>query len=72
MRLRKRHPGLIYLLDREFSQTPSHKSCGWTENVTPAVMGDSGVLYVSPNVVSVYRVMLPLATIITPNWFEAE
>jgi len=35
-------------------------------------MGDSGVLYVSPNVVSIYRAMLPLATIITPNWFEAE
>ncbi|KAF9648645.1 Ribokinase-like protein [Thelephora ganbajun] len=36
------------------------------------VMGDSGVLYVSPNVVSIYRAMLPLATIITPNWFEVE
>jgi pyridoxine kinase len=35
-------------------------------------MGDSGVLYVSPNVVSIYRAMLPLSTIITPNWFEVE
>jgi len=46
------------------------------ENVTnlvySAVMGDAGRLYVSPDVVPVYRQMLPLATIITPNWFEVE
>jgi len=42
------------------------------EKVTSAVLGDSGVLYVSPNVVSIYRAMLPLSTIITPNWFEVE
>ncbi|KAF9528947.1 bud site selection protein 16 [Crepidotus variabilis] len=36
------------------------------------VMGDAGRLYVSPDVVPVYRAMLPLATIITPNWFEVE
>lgn len=35
-------------------------------------MGDSGVLYVSPNVVSIYKAMLQLATVITPNWFEVE
>jgi pyridoxine kinase len=35
-------------------------------------MGDSGKLYVAPDVVPVYRTMLPLATIITPNWFEVE
>jgi len=35
-------------------------------------MGDSGELYVSPDVVPVYREMLRLATIITPNWFEVE
>ncbi|KAL0575048.1 putative pyridoxal kinase [Marasmius crinis-equi] len=36
------------------------------------VMGDSGRLYVAPDVVPVYRDMLPLSTIITPNWFEVE
>ncbi|KAF5340954.1 hypothetical protein D9611_005844 [Ephemerocybe angulata] len=36
------------------------------------VMGDAGRLYVAPDVIPVYREMLPLATIITPNWFEAE
>jgi pyridoxine kinase len=37
-----------------------------------AVMGDAGHLYVAPDVIPVYRKMLPLATIITPNWFEVE
>ncbi|KAF9479560.1 bud site selection protein 16 [Pholiota conissans] len=36
------------------------------------VMGDAGRLYVAPDVIPVYREMLPLATIITPNWFEVE
>lgn len=35
-------------------------------------MGDGGMLYVAPDVVPVYRGMLPLATIITPNYFEVE
>ena len=35
-------------------------------------MGDAGHLYVAPDVIPVYRMMLPLATIITPNWFEVE
>ena len=35
-------------------------------------MGDSGHLYVAPDVIPVYREMLPLATIIAPNWFEVE
>ncbi|KAG7094728.1 hypothetical protein E1B28_005547 [Marasmius oreades] len=36
------------------------------------VMGDSGRLYVAADVVPVYRDMLPLSTIITPNGFEVE
>ncbi|KII86029.1 hypothetical protein PLICRDRAFT_144818 [Plicaturopsis crispa FD-325 SS-3] len=36
------------------------------------VMGDAGRLYVAPDVVPVYRAMLPLATVITPNWYEVE
>ncbi|KIL69057.1 hypothetical protein M378DRAFT_184375 [Amanita muscaria Koide BX008] len=36
------------------------------------VMGDAGCLYVAPDVIPIYRSMLPLATIITPNWFEVE
>lgn len=38
-----------------------------------AVMGDIGRgLYVSEDVVPIYRDMLKLATIITPNQFEVE
>lgn len=38
-----------------------------------AVMGDIGTgLYVSPDVVPVYKDMLKMATIITPNQFEAQ
>ncbi|KAI0339686.1 bud site selection protein 16 [Trametopsis cervina] len=36
------------------------------------VLGDSGKLYVSPDVIPIYRSLLPLSTIITPNWFEVE
>ncbi|TCD69064.1 putative pyridoxal kinase [Steccherinum ochraceum] len=36
------------------------------------VLGDAGQLYVAPSVIPVYRAMLPLSTIITPNWFEVE
>lgn len=37
------------------------------------MMGDIGTgLYVSPDVVPVYKQLLKLATIITPNQFEAE
>lgn len=35
-------------------------------------MGDAGRLYVAVDVIPVYQEMLPLATIITPNWFEVE
>lgn len=37
-----------------------------------AVIGDGGRLYVAPDVVPVYRSMLPLADVITPNYFEVE
>lgn len=36
------------------------------------VLGDSGELYVSPDVIPIYKEMLSFATIITPNWFEVE
>lgn len=36
------------------------------------VMGDDGRMYVAPDVIPLYRKMLPLATIISPNWFEVE
>ncbi|KAI0676142.1 Ribokinase-like protein [Trametes maxima] len=36
------------------------------------VLGDSGRMYVAPEVVPIYRDALPLATVITPNWFEVE
>ena len=37
-----------------------------------AVLGDSGRLYVLPDVVPIYKNALRFATIITPNWFEVE
>ncbi|KAF8874049.1 bud site selection protein 16 [Gymnopilus junonius] len=40
--------------------------------VLDPVLGDSGRLYVAPDVIPVYQRMLPLSTIITPNWFEVE
>ena len=70
-KLREKRPGLIYLLDRKFillhdsQRTESHDHLS-------AVLGDSGRLYVSPEVIPIYREALPLATIITPNWFEVE
>ncbi|KAJ7065295.1 Ribokinase-like protein [Mycena amicta] len=36
------------------------------------VLGDSGRLYVAPDVIPIYRRMLEHSTIITPNWFEVE
>ncbi|CAK5267384.1 unnamed protein product [Mycena citricolor] len=33
---------------------------------------DSGHLYVAADVIPIYRRILPLSTIITPNWFEVE
>ncbi|KAK9240619.1 Ribokinase-like protein [Lipomyces kononenkoae] len=36
------------------------------------VMGDEHKLYVAPDVIPVYESLLPLATVITPNQFEAE
>lgn len=36
------------------------------------MLGDLGQLYVTQEVIPVYRKMLSLATVITPNWFEVE
>ena len=37
------------------------------------VLGDNGKLYVPPDLVPIYRdEVVPLATILTPNQFEAE
>ena len=69
-RLRARDPELIYLLDRECGVCAAmRRRADWG---VAAVLGDSGKLYVSPDVVPIYRAALPLATIITPNWFEVE
>ena len=43
-----------------------------TDEILAAVLGDSGKLYVAPNVIPIYRELLPQATVITPNWFEVE
>ena len=69
-RLRDRDPRLIYLLDRTFCRKRSSVLLDTYSLL--AVLGDSGKLYVSPEVIPIYRAALPLATIITPNWFEVE
>ncbi|CAL8468163.1 g7702 [Coccomyxa elongata] len=40
--------------------------------VCDPVMGDHGKLYVKPEVVPCYQEIVPLATVMTPNQFEAE
>ena len=35
-------------------------------------MGDDGKIYVSPEVVPIYKSLLPRANCATPNHFEAE
>ena len=40
--------------------------------VLDPVLGDDGALYVSPEVVPVYKSIIPFADIILPNQFEAE
>lgn len=71
--MKAQRPELIYLMDRAFTR-PS--TAVFVTNFffphSSAVMGDGGRLYVAPDVVPVYRSMLPLATIITPNYFEVE
>ncbi|EJU03862.1 bud site selection protein 16 [Dacryopinax primogenitus] len=36
------------------------------------VMGDDNKIYVAPECIPIYKDLLDCATIITPNWFEAE
>ena len=37
-----------------------------------AVLGDMGELYVSADIIPIYKELLVYSTIITPNWFEVE
>jgi pyridoxine kinase len=71
--LRDKNPDLLFVLDRElriFEELIIVAHLFWK---TVAVMGDDGKLYVADDVLPVYRDrLLPLATIITPNWFEVE
>jgi hypothetical protein len=75
---------VLYLLDRK---SPKIRDCKtalfrnsglssrvWvTSTSTLAVMGDVGKgLYVAEDVVPIYRQLLNLASIITPNQFETE
>jgi pyridoxine kinase len=36
------------------------------------VLGDAGELYVSADIIPIYKELLLYSTIITPNWFEVE
>jgi pyridoxine kinase len=40
--------------------------------VLDPVLGDAGRMYVEMENLTIYRTMLPLATAISPNWYEAE
>ena len=40
--------------------------------VLDPVMGDNGKLYVSEDVVPIYKELIPYANVILPNQFEAE
>jgi hypothetical protein len=63
---------------RATSSAYNPRSTSWTVSLLlavlkTAVMGDIGTgLYVSPDVVPVYREMLGQATMITPNHYELE
>lgn len=73
IKLRNANPELIYLLDRTFVHLFTNMtSLIYMYASFTAVLGDAGQLYVAPDVIPVYRSMLPLSTIITPNWFEVE
>lgn len=66
---------LVYVLDRESPRlTPPTAPLKLTPSLrdATAVLGDHGTLYVAESVIPIYRSLLPLATIITPNQFEAE
>lgn len=66
-RMKKEFSDVVYLLDRKFECSVC------SEAYDQAVMGDIGTgLYVSPDVVPVYKDLLRLATIITPNQFETQ
>ena len=69
--LKKDKPQLIYVLDRE-QCCLNLVAFKYHHSLFSAVLGDSGRLYVKPDAVRVYRLMLPLATVITPNWYEVE
>jgi len=69
-KLKSDHPYLIYLLDRKFHHIAF--SFIFFDDINTAVLGDSGKLYVSQDVIPMYKDMLSFATIITPNWFEVE
>jgi pyridoxine kinase len=40
--------------------------------VCDTVMGDGGSLYVAPEIVPLYRNIISVTDVITPNQFEAE
>lgn len=67
-KLRDHDEHLIYLLDRMYI------TFIMIEYLWPleAVLGDNGRLYVAEDVIPLYRELLSVATITTPNWFEVE
>lgn len=47
-------------------------SCTYIYVVCDTVMGDGGALYVAPEIIPLYRNIMRLADVVTPNQFEAE
>jgi pyridoxine kinase len=71
-KLKSRNPHLIYLMDRKSAKSSPEFFLSYVDDPNTAVLGDSGKLYVSEDVIPIYKEMFSFATIITPNWFEVE
>jgi len=68
-RLKSRDPNLVYLLDHVLSLLIEPIPLA---DAPPAVLGDAGKLYMSTDIISIYKELLLYSTIITPDWFEVE
>lgn len=66
------NPSLLDRIVDIYAMVRARSGPGLTYVCDP-VLGDEGRLYVQPSMVDLYRIkVLPIATVITPNQFEAE